>query len=236
MRVLDAYEKRGHAFTGGYGMTETSPGLTALQPRYSRSKAGSAGLTHFFSAMRVVDGSGQDAGPGRPGEIIAAGPNVITEYWNRPDAKESAFTDGWFHSGDIGYLDDDGFLYISDRLKDMIISGGENIYSAEVEAVIMQLDAVKAAAVIGLPDAHWGEVPHAVLVLADGAALDAGVLYRHLTENLARYKVPKSYQIVDELPRTSSGKIQKRVLREALPGTEVIALPVPERARLDHRS
>lgn len=214
MRVLEAYEKRGLSFSGGYGMTETAPGLTSLQPRYSRLKAGSAGLPHFFSHMRVVDEKGRDAEPHVPGEILARGPNVIDHYWNRPDASADSYTsDGWLRTGDVGYVDEQGFLYISDRIKDMIISGGENIYSAEVEAAIMELAEVEAAAVIGIPDEKWGEVPHAVLILVDGAQLDADRFIDHLCDRLARYKVPKTFEVVDEFPRTSSGKIQKQVLR-----------------------
>jgi len=150
----------------------------------------------------------------------------MREYWNRPEATASAYTDdGWFRTGDVGYVDDDGFLYISDRIKDMIISGGENIYSAEVEAAIMQLTEVTGAAVVGIPDERWGEVPHAILTLAAGAELDPERFRHHMVEHLARYKVPKSYQIVDELPRTSSGKIQKQVLRATLPATAIVVVP-----------
>jgi len=224
-RVLEAYEQRGLSFSGGYGLTETSPGLTSLQPRYSREKAGSGGLPHFFSSMRVVDEVATDQPPYNPGEILAKGPNVIREYWHRPEETAASFTtDGWFRTGDVGYLDDDGFLYISDRIKDMIISGGENIYSAEVEEAVMQLADVKSVAVIGVSDQTWGEVPHAVIVLVEGAELDPERFRAHMVERLARYKVPKSYQIVDELPRTSSGKIQKQSLRTALPAGTIVSV------------
>ncbi len=213
-RVLDAYEARGLSFTGGYGMTETSPGATSLAPRYSRSKAGSAGLPHFFTDVRIVDAEGQVLSAGAVGEIQVRGPNVIAGYWQRSDATDEAFADGeWFRSGDLGYLDEDGFLFISDRLKDMIISGGENIYPAEIERVILELDAVQAVAVIGAPDNRWGEVPHAYLEVRSGHTLEDGDLQRHLAGRLAKYKIPKRYFVVDELPRTASGKIRKGQIR-----------------------
>jgi fatty-acyl-CoA synthase len=215
MRVLDAYEDRGLAFTASYGMTETSPGATNLPAAKSREKAGSSGLPHFFSDVRIVDPAGQPVGPGEQGEILVSGPNVITEYWNRPDAAGS-FDGEWFHSGDMGYLDEDGYLFVSDRIKDMIISGGENVYPAEVEALILELPEVAAVAVIGVPDEKWGEVPHAVVVARDGAELTAERLQEHLAGRLARYKIPKTLTLVDEMPRTASGKIRKNVLRDEI--------------------
>jgi len=216
LRVIDAYERRGLAFTGGYGMTETAPGATSLQPQFSRSRAGSAGLPHFFTDVRIADPLGEVLPPGQAGEIQIQGPNVIPGYWQRPDATAESFADGvWFRSGDVGHVDDEGFLYISDRLKDMIISGGENVYPAEVEQVIMELDAVGGVAVVGVPDPRWGEVPRAYVQLKDGRTLDDGAIQRHLDGRLARYKIPKTVVVVEELPRTPSGKIRKRDLRVA---------------------
>ncbi|MCU1631044.1 MAG: p-hydroxycinnamoyl-CoA synthetase [Pseudonocardia sp.] len=215
LRVIDAYEERGLAFTGGYGMTETAPGATSLQPRYSRAKAGSAGLPHFFTDVRIVDANGEIAPAGRAGEIQIQGPNVIPGYWQRPDATAESFADGtWFRSGDIGHVDDDGFLHISDRLKDMIIAGGENVYPAEIEQIIMELDAVSGVAVVGVPDRRWGEVPHAFIQLKDGRTLAEGAIQQHLDGRLARYKIPRTVVVVDELPRTPTGKIRKQDLRK----------------------
>jgi fatty-acyl-CoA synthase len=209
-RVLDAYEARGLSFTGGYGMTETSPGATSLAPRYSRAKAGSAGLPHFFTDVRIADADGQVLPPGAVGEIQVRGRNVIEGYWQRPEASAEAFADdGWFRSGDLGYLDEDGFLFISDRLKDMIISGGENVYPAEIERLILELEAVQGVAVIGVPDDRWGEVPHAYLEIRPGHTVEEGDVARHLAGRLARYKIPKRFVVVEELPRTASGKIRK---------------------------
>jgi fatty-acyl-CoA synthase len=218
MRVLEAYELRGLRFSNGYGMTETAPGATTLPAARSRDKAGSSGLPHFFTDVRVADPMDPDAGtaaPGAVGEIQIKGPNVIREYWNRPDASAESYTpDGWFKSGDMGYKDPEGFVFISDRLKDMIISGGENIYPAEVEQAIAELDAVGSVAVIGVPDEKWGEVPRAVVLLRDGATLTEGQLRDHLEGRLARYKIPKSVVFVAEMPRTASGKIRKADLRK----------------------
>ena len=221
MRVLEAYERRGLRFSNGYGMTETAPGATTLPAARSREKAGSSGLPHFFTDVRVADPMDPEAGPAAPGtvgEIQIKGPNVIREYWNRPEASADSYTpDGWFKSGDMGYKDPDSFVFISDRLKDMIISGGENIYPAEVEQAIAELDAVGSVAVIGVPDEKWGEVPRAVVLLRDGARLTEEQLRGHLEGRLARYKIPKSVVFVEEMPRTASGKIRKADLRKLTP-------------------
>ncbi|NKX54718.1 acyl-CoA synthetase [Arthrobacter mobilis] len=215
MRVLEAYENRGLSFTGGYGMTETAPGATSLAPDKSRDKAGSAGLPHFFTDVRIADPAGEVLPAGQVGEIQIMGPNVIKEYWNRPDATAESYADGvWFRSGDMGYVDEEGYLYISDRLKDMIISGGENIYPAEVEQIIVELEAVSSAAVIGVPDEKWGEVPRAIVTVRDGYQVTAEDIQNHLQGRLARYKIPKSIIIVEDLPRTASGKIRKADLRK----------------------
>ena len=215
MRVLEAYEARGLRFSNGYGMTETAPGATTLPAARSRDKAGSAGLPQFFTDVRIAGFDGCTAAPGTVGEIQIKGPNVIPEYWNRADATAEAYAEGgWFKSGDMGYKDDDGFVFVSDRIKDMIISGGENIYPAEVEQAITELDAVGSVAVIGVPDEKWGEVPRAVVLLREGAQLTEEQLRRHLEGRLARYKIPKSVVFVDEMPRTASGKIRKADLRK----------------------
>lgn len=212
-RMLEAYEERGLAFSCGYGMTETSPGATAMPPRTSRQKMGSSGVSHFFTDVKIVGEDGGDVAPGDVGEIWVRGPNVIKEYWRRPDATATAFVDGWFRSGDLGRFDEDGYIFISDRLKDMIISGGENIYSAEVEGRIMEIPDIAAVALIGVPDEKWGEVPVAIVALKPGASLEPDAITRHLTGRLAKYKIPKRVVFVDELPRTASGKVRKADLR-----------------------
>lgn len=214
-RVLDAYEARGIGFTSCYGMTETAPGATMLPLSRSQEKAGSAGLPHFFTDVRIAETFGGLAPSGAVGEIQVCGPNVIREYWNRPEATAGSFADGvWFRSGDMGYQDDEGFLFVSDRIKDMIISGGENIYPAEVEAVIAELPEVGSVAVIGVADEKWGEVPRAVVTLREGASLSERELRAHLEGRLARYKIPKTVVFVEDMPRTASGKIRKTELRQ----------------------
>ncbi|WFE40891.1 long-chain fatty acid--CoA ligase [Micromonospora sp. WMMD998] len=213
-RVLDAYEARGLSFSQGYGMTEAAPGVTALPPAMTRAKQGSVGLPHFFTDVRITDGTGAVAPAGEVGEIEIAGPNVFPGYHGLPEVTAEVFTaDGWFRSGDLGHLDADGYLHISGRLKDMIISGGENIYPAELEQLLAEIDGVTSAAVIGVPDERWGEVPWAVVTVRPGASLDTDAVRDHLDGRLARYKLPKNVVIVDELPRTASGKVRKAELR-----------------------
>lgn len=155
-RILNIFEERGLSFSQGYGMTETSPGATSLAPSMTRAKQGSVGLPHFFTEVRIADEQGAMVPRGTVGEIEIAGPNVFPGYRGLPDATAEAFTaDGWFRSGDLGYLDSDGYLFIADRLKDMIISGGENVYPAEVENLLSDLPGVTGAAVIGIPDEKW---------------------------------------------------------------------------------
>lgn len=214
-RILHAYEARGLAFSQGYGLTETSPGATVLDAASTRRKQGSVGLAHFFSDARVVDESGAKLPPYELGEIELAGPNVFLGYHRLPDATAKTFTsDGWLRSGDLGYQDEDGYLFISDRLKDMIISGGENIYPAEIENLLNDIPGVTAAAVIGVPDSRWGEVPWAVLTVNDDVPPDISTVQRFLDGKLARYKIPKNVVIVDDMPRTASGKIRKAHLAE----------------------
>lgn len=213
-RVLEAFEARGLSFSQGYGMTETSPGATYLPATRTRAKMGSAGQAHFFTEVRVVGENGEVLEPGEIGEIQVRGPNVTPGYHGNPAATAEAFTpDGWFRTGDLGSFDDEGFLFVADRLKDMIISGGENIYPAEVEDLILGLDEVTGAAVIGIPDERWGETPWAIVTLREGAELTTERLAEHLNGRIARYKIPKNVVVVDELPRTASGKVKKLDLR-----------------------
>ncbi len=156
--LLKVWEARGVALQQGYGMTETSPAVLALDVEDAARKAGSAGKPVLHTEVRIVRPDGTDAATGELGELWVRGPNVTPGYWNRPDANASSFTDGWLHTGDATRVDEDGFYYIVDRWKDMYISGGENVYPAEVENVLHQIPAIAEAAVIGLPDAQWGEV------------------------------------------------------------------------------
>lgn len=214
--LIRRYQSRGLTFVQGFGLTETAPGALFLGAEMSLAKAGSAGVPHFFADVRVVRPDLSDAAAGEPGEILIAGPSVMPGYWNRPDATAAAFAeDGWFRSGDIGVLDEDGYVTIVDRLKDMFISGGENVYPAEVESVLFQHPAVAECAVIGVPDERWGEVGLAFVVLRPGATAEEQELLSFLDGRLARYKIPRSVRFVADFPRTGSGKVQKARLRRA---------------------
>ena len=224
LRVIEAYERRGLAFSSGYGMTEASPGATSLPVSKARDHVGTSGLAHFFTDVRVVGPDGAELPPGEAGEIQISGPNVIREYWRRPEATAEAHDGPWFRSGDVGMLDAEGYLTVTDRLKDMIISGGENVYPAEIEQLVMEMPAVRAVAVIGVPDERWGEVPLAVVALHDDAGVTPEDILGHLAGRLAKYKVPRAAVVVDDLPRTATGKVRKIELRErfpALPGADV---------------
>ncbi|HEX8864894.1 MAG TPA: AMP-binding protein, partial [Lentzea sp.] len=201
--VIHAYQDRDLVFCQGYGLTETAPGATFLEAADSVRKAGSAGTPVFFGDLRLAS----------TGEIEVQGPNVTPGYWNDPVATAAAFTeDGWFRTGDLGRLDD-GHLYVVDRLKDMFISGGENVYPAEVENAITSHPDVAEVAVVGVPDARWGEVGRAFVRPRDGALVDAASLREFLVPRLAKYKIPVHVQLVEELPRTGSGKVLKHALR-----------------------
>ncbi|NJP98221.1 long-chain fatty acid--CoA ligase [Nonomuraea sp. FMUSA5-5] len=217
--LIQAYLERGLAFMQGYGMTETAPGALFLGADRSRDKAGSAGVPCFFSDVRLVAPDGSPAAPGEPGELYVQGPNVMPGYWRRPEESAEVLSDdGWFRSGDIGVADEDGYVRISDRVKDMIISGGENIYPAEVESALYEHAAVAECAVIGVPDEKWGEVGKALVVLRPGVTASPDDLLKHLDGRLARYKVPKYLEFVPELPKNAAGKLLKAPLRKLYGG------------------
>jgi len=215
--LLRLYGERGVQFCQGYGLTETSPFSSFLGPDKALEKLGSAGLPPVLSDIRIVDADNRPLGPNERGEICLSGPNIMKGYWNRPEATASAIdTEGWFHSGDIGYLDEEGFLYICDRVKDMVISGGENVYPAEVESVLFAHESVAEVAVIGLPDDKWGEAVTAVVALNAGHELSLEELRAFAADKLAKYKLPLRLHIVDALPRNPAGKVLKFQLREQL--------------------
>ncbi|MFE7712652.1 long-chain fatty acid--CoA ligase [Streptomyces sp. NPDC057486] len=211
--LIDLYQRRGLTFLQGYGMTEAAPGTLFLDAEHSVSKAGSAGVPHFFSDVRVLAADGSEVAPGELGEVMVRGPHVSPGYWGLPEASAAAFTDGWFRSGDAARVDADGYVTIADRIKDMYISGGENVYPAEVEDALLALPGVAECAVIGVPDEKWGEVGRAVVVPVPGSELDPELLQARLAGVLAKYKLPKSVLLVDRLPRTASGKLRKNDIR-----------------------
>ncbi|HVX17778.1 MAG TPA: long-chain fatty acid--CoA ligase [Acidimicrobiales bacterium] len=200
-------------FADAYGLTETVSGDTFLDRDSIITKLGSVGRPCLHLDVAIWDGNGKPVPPGEPGEVVLRGPKVFKGYWRDPDATAAAFAGGWFHTGDVGIVDTDGYLFIVDRLKDMIVSGGENIAGSEIERVLYEHDAVREAAAVGRPDDKWGEVPVAFVVLRDGALASADDLLAHCGERLARFKTPKAITFLDELPRNPSGKVLKRELR-----------------------
>ncbi|AZO47979.1 MAG: acyl-CoA synthetase [Mesorhizobium sp.] len=207
--------EQGVPMVDGFGMTEAGTVLgMPLEAERIAGKAGSAGLPAPTVSLRIVDGAGTDVAPGETGEIWLAGPNVTPGYWNRPQETARAFSeDGWFRTGDMARRDEDGFVTLVDRRKDMFISGGENVFPAEVEMALLAHPDIDEAAVIGIADERWGEVGRAFVVLRACCSLDPAALAGHCAARIARYKVPKEFLAVETLPRTASGKIQKHVLR-----------------------
>lgn len=220
--LLRALEIMPHCeFIHAYGMTEVAPIATLLDPRYTTltgpyaGRIKSCGQAAILCEIKVADENGDEVPRGTVGEILIRGPNVMLGYWKKPEATAEALRGGWYHSGDGGKMDDEGFLYIVDRLKDMIISGGENIYSAEVESAISTLDGVAEVAVIGIPDDKWGEAVHAIVVPRAGRTLTADDVIRHCHTLIAGYKCPKGVTIrAESLPLSGAGKVLKTNLRE----------------------
>ena len=212
--LIAAYQERGLTFLQGYGMTEASPGTLFLDAEHAIGKAGSAGVPHFFSDVRVVRPDLAPVDVGETGEVVLRGPHVMPGYWGLPEETAASFADGWFRSGDAARVDEDGYVFIVDRIKDMIISGGENIYPAEIEDLLLGHPDIAECAVIGVPDDKWGEVPRAVVVPREGSAPDPDEVLASLAGRLAKYKIPKSVVIADGLPRTASGKLLKSRVRK----------------------
>jgi fatty-acyl-CoA synthase len=214
--IIKLYLGRGIQINQGYGLTETAPCATFLTPEHSLARLGSAGRAPMFIDLKLVDAEGATvAEPLAKGEICVRGPNVMKGYWNRPEATAQAIDpEGWFHTGDVGYFDEDGFLFVADRIKDMVITGGENVYPAEVESVLYEHPAVAEVAVIGLPDERWGEAVTAVAVLKPESELSLQQLRDFASESLAGYKLPSRLKLVAALPRNPAGKVLKFELRE----------------------
>jgi acyl-CoA synthetase (AMP-forming)/AMP-acid ligase II len=203
----------GAAIVSAYGQTEMSGATTLLKG--GDSKLGSVGIPMLGVELRVVDDELQDVAPGGVGEIVYRGPSVMAGYHGQPEATREAFAGDWFHSGDLARLDEEGYLWLVDRKKDMIVSGGENVYPAEVERVLLDHPAVAEAAVIGVPHPRWVETPLAFVVLHEGAAVGESDLIAHCRRYLAGFKKPSAVLVVPELPRNAGGKVLKRRLRES---------------------
>ncbi|HEX6476962.1 MAG TPA: long-chain fatty acid--CoA ligase [Acidimicrobiales bacterium] len=216
--LIKIYNGVGIPINQGYGLTETAPLVTFLTPEFALAKVGSAGRAPLFTEMRLAGAQGGVvAEPLARGEVCVRGPNVMKGYWNQPEATAAAIdSEGWFHTGDLGYVDEDGFLYIVDRVKDMVLTGGENVYPAEVEGALFQHPAVADVAVVGVPDERWGEAVTAFVVVIEHASLTLEDLRDTAGRSLARYKLPTRLEVVDALPRNPAGKVLKFELRERL--------------------
>ena len=215
--LVTLYKARGIKLCQGYGLTETAPFATFLGSRWIERKPGSAGTPPLYGEVRVVNPDNKALAHGERGEVCVRAPNVMKGYWNRPDATADAIdAEGWFHTGDVGYFDADGYLFLCDRVKDMVISGGENVYPAEVESALYEHPAIAEVAVIGMPDPKWGEAVTAVVRLVPGAELTLEQLREFAGARLARYKLPLRLHFVAEMPRNPAGKVLKYQLRERL--------------------
>jgi fatty-acyl-CoA synthase len=214
--LVDAVVQRGVPVLQVYGSTETSPIAVYTRLAGDWRRPGSTGLPGLLCEAKVVDDAGTEVAPGAPGEVLVRGPNVFCEYWGNAAATAEALREGWYRSGDIGTRDADGHFFIHDRRKNMIISGGENIYPAEVERVLHDHPAVAEAAVVGVPDPKWQEVPVAYIVRRQGIAADPAGIENFCLAQLARYKVPRRYVWVDSLPRNAMGKVQHFRLKELI--------------------
>ena len=216
--LLETYAERDIVIQLGFGMTETSPTVFLIDKKRALKKPESVGKPLLHTRVRVVNEQFEDVAQREVGEVIISGPNITPGYLNQPEANEENFTkdkhgDRWLHSGDAGIVDDEGCVYIVDRYKDMYISGGENVYPAEVEQVLFNLEGVMDVAVIGVKDDRWGEVGMAILVIEAGIEVDVEEIQQACRQHLAKYKVPKYVEQIDEIPRNAAGKILKRVLR-----------------------
>lgn len=212
--IYARWKRKVRVFKQGYGLTEVGPNNFATPDEDAVRKHGTVGRLTYFALARIVDDKGMDVPDGTTGELLLAGPHMCAGYWRRPEATAEAIRDGWFHTGDLARRDEEGFYYIVDRKKDMIITGGENVFPTEVETVLYEHPAVREAAVVGIPDATWGEAVWAVVSLQPGHSVTPDELRAHLRSNLARYKVPKGFVVVENLPKNAAGKILRTEARK----------------------
>ncbi|MFC4411240.1 AMP-binding protein [Chungangia koreensis] len=211
--IYNRFTERGFKFKEGYGLTEAGPNNFFIRPELAETKKGSVGKSMIFNSVKVVDEEGNPCGPGEVGELYLSGKHIFTAYWNKPLETSAAFDDGWLKTGDLAKFDEDGDYYIVGRKKEMIISGGENIYPQEVEQCLIHFLGIREAAVVGIPDEKWGESVTAFIVLDDGIEYEEEALLIHCRKYLGSYKVPKKIVILSELPKTHVGKIDKKKLQ-----------------------
>jgi fatty-acyl-CoA synthase len=211
--VMQKFWDKGVDFKMGYGLTEAAGNNFWLPAADVRRKIGSVGFPLFHIDMKVIRNDGSMCRPNEDGELVIRGPHVTAGYWNKPEATSEVFKDGWLHTGDVAKQDDDGYFYIIGRSKDMFISGGENVYPAEIESVMFAHPAVAEAALIGVPHEKWGEVGKAFVVVEKGRSLTEAELLNFLRQRMAKYKLPHAVVFVEQLPKTAIGKIDKKVLQ-----------------------
>jgi fatty-acyl-CoA synthase len=212
--VREAYERMGVLCQNLWGMTELSGPGSFMNLEDILRKPESAGKPYFNVDLKILEYDGSELPAGQVGEIVVRAPHVMEGYWNRPEATAETLRNGWLHSGDLGYLDDEGFIYVVDRKKDMLISGGENVYPAEIERVIREIPGIGDVSIIDIPDDTWGQVPKAFIEIQPGYPISARAVIDHCRSKLAGYKVPKQVEFIEQLPRTPSGKVLKRKLRD----------------------
>ncbi len=216
--IIEAFHNRGITFQEGFGMTETAPSVSVLDPDHIKSKGGSIGRALPDVEARLVDDNDRTVPVGAIGELVVRGDNITPGYWMLPEATAEAWRGGWFHTGDLGQIDDEGYITLVDRKKDMIISGGENVYPIEVEQILFRYPGVREAAIFGLPDERWGETVVAA-VAWESAPDDPVAVIDWCRQRLAHFKCPTRVEVVDELPRNATGKVLKTVLRQTFGGT-----------------
>jgi len=219
--LIEAWHDRGVPVIQVYGLTETGPVALYQRSEEAVNSVGSSGRGALHTELRIVNDSGMDVEQEESGELLLRGPNLFREYWKDPEATKEAIQDDWFRTGDIGYRDKDGFVYINDRKKDVVISGGENIYPAELEQVLDEIDGITEAAVVGISDEKWGEIPVAIVVVNKGDEITTEKILLEFEGRLARYKHPKAVSFVPSLPRNAMGKVLKHELRRAIKEADI---------------
>lgn len=223
LTIIEFFQKRNIPFFEGFGLTETAPVVAVLDSKNSLRKNGSVGKPPMHTDIKIIDIHENEVPVGEVGELIVKGPNVFVEYWNNPEETKRAIRNGWFFTGDLAKQDDEGFIYIVDRMKDMIITGGENVYPIEVEQVLFRHPNIREVAVIGYPDEQWGESVKAVIALKNTEeSISLEDIRRFCKGKLASFKIPKQIELVDELPRNATGKVLKTVLRSKITENSII--------------
>jgi fatty-acyl-CoA synthase len=213
LEVINTWHDKGVPIRQGYGLTEVGPNVTSLNHEDATKKLGSIGTPNFYIDTKIIDDNGNTLNGEGTGEFLLKGPNVTPGYWKNDDATKETIKDGWFSTGDIVTRDEDGFIYVVDRIKNMYISGGENVYPAEVEHSLRQHPEITEAAIIGVPDDKWGEVGKAFIVKSKESKLSEEDIKNYCLERLAKYKIPKHIEFIDTLPTNDAGKIDRKKLK-----------------------